>query len=283
MNYFLTNREMTIIVSDLGAELQSIRRKDGREDLWQGDPSVWGRRSPLLFPVVGKLKDDQFIYQGQKYTMPKHGFAMNSVFEADASDPSRLLMTLRNSPDTLRHFPFPFELSLTYTLEGRTLRIRYAVRNPAETSMYFSIGAHPALACSLGDKLVFEQKETAGYRWLNAGGDMLLSRESRPFFQQEDTLVLTEETFAHDAMIFDSLRSRFVTLIRRDGSGVRAGFGGAPVLGLWARQGASYVCVEPWFGLDDTADVSGRLTEKPGIVALEGGKTFEFAVTLELI
>lgn len=281
MEYTIQNDALTACIRSEGAELRALDDRGGRHYMWSGDPAVWSGTSPLLFPVVGKLAGDSFRHGGNTYAMPKHGFAKDSDFALDSHSGDSLSLTLRDSPETLACWPFPFLLTVQFALEGLSLRISHRVRNTGEESCYFSLGAHPAIACRVGDCLEFERPETAD-AW-QFGSDMLIREEKTPFLQNSNCWEIMPDSFERDAYILEGLLSRWVKV--RSGlhkHAVQVDFGGAPYLGIWAKPRAEYVCIEPWFGLDDDHFQSGELSEKKGIVSLPPGEEFDFTYRIQI-
>lgn len=279
MEHFIENQRLRMAVSSHGAELCSLWDKErDREIIWQGDPSIWPGHSPLLFPIVGKLKNDQYTLIHNAYSMPKHGFAKHGDFEVRQDGLSTLVLTLRDTPATRISYPYSFILEVCFHLEGNRLEITHTVHNPSlSETLLFSIGAHPGLCCALGDQLVFEHAEEG--RVFRLGGDLLLNPQPSPAPFNGNALAITPTLFENDALILQAPRSRFALLrSHTKGDLVRVDWFGAPVLGLWAKPSAPYVCVEPWYGIDDDPAVSGQLSEKPHIQRLSPGETFVFPV-----
>ena len=282
MLYTLQNDRFTASVNDLGAELWSLRdRRSGREYIWQGDARYWTGRSPVLFPIVGRLKDDAYLVNGRQYHLKKHGFARGACFAPGRDGEGGLTMTLESSEQTLAQYPFRFRLSLRYRLDEEGLEVEYLVANPSEKEeLPFSLGAHPALCCRLGDTLRFERRESLD-AWRLGGEQGLLLPERTPLLRDQDRLTITEELFAADALILEGPSSGYVELERRGGEGnVRVCFGRTPCLGLWAKPGAPYVCVEPWFGLDDGPQGGGELRCKKHVQRLQPGGRFRFLLRI---
>ena len=281
--YLLENSELRVCVKELGAELHSIFvKKENREILWTGKPEIWDGQSPLLFPVVGRLKDDKFTYGGKEYSMPMHGFAKSSVFTAVESSAEKLVMVLEDSKETAKIYPFRFLLRVTYALEGAKLSVKLEVLNKTDGEMYFSIGAHPGFLCGAGDSLVFDEVETLETYRLSEE-EHLLKAPTEMFLKGENTAVLAEEMFATDAVLLKEPRSTGFTLVKKDGGKVRVELSKKIFwLGLWTMAGKKmeYVCIEPWFGADDAPDVSGKLEEKPAICKLSKGESFSFGYTV---
>jgi galactose mutarotase-like enzyme len=273
--HLLENDLLQIAVSPHGAELQRLRRIDTDLDyLWSGDPAFWGKFSPVLFPIVGTLRQNHYRYKGTDYTLPRHGFAREKQFSLTGAAPNFLEFTLQDDESTRVVYPFRFVLRLTYSLEGNRLTVSYTVLNPDEQPLYFSLGAHPAFAVPLEKstsyrdyRLVFNRPEQA-VRWGLQDG--LLLDKGETFLDNSREIPLTESLFARDAIVLKGLASDRVSLVR-DGSthGWTFGFEGWPHLGIWAAKGAPFVCIEPWQGHADPVDHNGDFTLKPGIVKLE--------------
>lgn len=271
----LQNASLTVTIDPLGAELTSVR-KDQAEYLWQGDPRWWAGRAPVLFPICGGLKNDQYTWQGKSYTLEKHGFASRKRFAVEAQTAERATFLLRDDEETRRSYPFAFALRVTYTLCGDALEVRYAVSGPADAPLYFSIGAHEAYACPEGVsayEIVFEQPETLRSTVVTGP---LLAHESVAVPTDGAVLALRDAYFTVDALVFEQLRSRSLTLRHRaTGRGVRVDYPGFDALLLWTKPGAPFLCVEPWCGLPDYVDADGPLCGKPRILRAEPGQTVE--------
>ena len=263
----------------LGAELTSFcdLRGGEYEYIWQRSP-VWNGQSPLLFPVVGRLKGGCYRLNGREYHLSKHGFARRSEFALESQSGTEITFLLTDSAQTLEVYPFPFELRAHYALTASGFVMELRVRNTGVETMRFSLGAHPGFQCEMGDRIVMDAEETAGAFLLGESG--LRGSEQIPVFDHSRQIVLAPDTFARDALIFDGLKSRGATLVRRNGRNVHVDFGGAPCLGLWAKPGAEYVCIEPWYGVDDRWDADGDFTRKERIQSLEPGAEFAFPVAV---
>ena len=268
-------------ISDEGAELKSFRDETrGEEFIWQGDPAIWQGSAPILFPIVGRLKGGYFLHGGRKYRLEKHGFARRSLFALRRDREEEKSFLLRSSRETLSLFPFDFEFEAGFRIEEGLLRIFYTVRNTGREVMYFTLGSHPAFAlpldeCRLEDYYVeFEKEEKLDRCFLE--GDLLCTRPEPFFLDGKNRIPLTDDLFDRDALIFRNIRSRKITLgNRKSGRRLLLETGGAPHLGIWAKPAASYVCLEPWFGHDDSADSGYAITGKSGIMPLDPGAEFE--------
>lgn len=260
-----------------GAELVSCT-VGGYEYIRQKN-EVWGGQSPLLFPVVGKLKDDQLKVGGKTYTMPKHGFAKKSEFAPESRGETQMTFLLTDSEATRAVYPFTFELRVTYALTEKGFTMGYSVKNTGKDTMYFSIGAHPGFFADMGDRLVFDESETAP-AWL-FGVSKLIAKKRENVFENGNTITLAPHLFDGDALIFEGLKSAGVTLVRQNDRNVRVEFGSAPVLGIWAKPASDYVCIEPWYGADDREDADYCFENKPYVQSLGAGKVFDFTVKIE--
>ncbi len=272
----LENDFLTVKAKSSGAELVSVAAKaDGAEFLWPADPSIWGRHAPVLFPLVGMVKNNQFRYRGRSYQLGQHGFARDAEFSLVEKSAALLVFELGETEATLARYPFRFRLTIRYQLQSSRVVVTYLVENPDSAPLYFSIGAHPGFVCPLGDDdsyfLEFEQEETAA-RWHVVDG--LCGRPEEKYLDQSKTLALSESLFAHGALIFKGLQSTRIALkSHKHPHSVTVDFAGFPCLGIWSKPGP-FVCIEPWYGLADAVDFDGDLSEKEGIIALAPQQVF---------
>ena len=227
---------------------------------------------------MGRLKGGCYRLNGREYHLSKHGFARRSEFALESQSGTEMTFLLTDSAQTLEVYPFPFELRAHYALTASGFVMELRVRNTGVETMRFSLGAHPGFQCEMGDRIVMDAEETAGAFLLGESG--LRGSEQIPVFDHSRQIVLAPDTFARDALIFDGLKSRGATLVRRNGRNVHVDFGGAPCLGLWAKPGAEYVCIEPWYGVDDRWDADGDFEHKERIQSLEPGAEFAFPVAV---
>ena len=287
MSIVLESSSLLVHIAPKGAELTSILGKaDQTEYLWQADPAVWGRHAPILFPVVGRLKDNQYFYEGKAYPMNQHGFARDQVFSILQQNDTTVWLEASATPETLPIYPFYFNLRVGYHLEGSTLQVSYQVGNLANKVMPFSIGAHPGFSCPItpGEELTdyvveFDQEETAATHLLDEKG--LFDGRTRPCLEGSKRIPITKDLFNDDALVFHHLKSSTAKLLStKSGRYVEMRMEGFPYLGIWAQPGAPYVCIEPWHGHADWADTSGDIFEKKGIRTLAPNRAFECSYTI---
>jgi galactose mutarotase-like enzyme len=279
-NHTISNSILIATVKERGAELCSLKGKSGVEYMWRADPGVWGRHAPILFPVVGKLKNNSYRHEGETYELGQHGFARDMDFKLEEKSDGRLVFRLDPTLETLGRYPFEFVLRVEYRLEGNGLEIEYKVFNAGKTVMPFSIGAHPAfsLEWGVGDRiedysLEFEKRETADTRHLDE--DKLLSDKIERVLDAENILPLRADMFDRDALILLGIKSKKVSLCsNRHANRVTVEFPGFPYLGIWAKPAAPYVCIEPWHGHVDPTGTDGDIMAKPGIIKLAPAAAF---------
>jgi galactose mutarotase-like enzyme len=282
----ISNGHLLLIVKRQGAEMTRLYAP-GRnvEYVWPADPAFWARHAPVLFPIVGRLKDDTYRYTGQSYRLPQHGFARDRDFDLTDLGENTLTWRLQSDEETLRVFPFPFELYIIYVLDGESLHIRYRVVNPGEGILPFSLGAHPAFRCPLvaGEEqeaydIRFDRPLSLARHSLEGG---LRNGQAEPFLDQADHFSLQPGLFDRDALVFAGIEAQWVELrSRQSGHFVRMSLEGFPYLGIWSKPGAPFVCLEPWQGIADSIEASGELTEKEGIRLLMPGQAHECGYTL---
>lgn len=265
---------LTAAINPFGAELSSLRGTDGRERMTDADPAFWTGRAPLLFPIVGGLNGDTYWLDGREYRMAKHGFARRQAFAVVERAADRVVLRLSDSDATRESYPFAFTLDAAFTVEGTTLRMEVTATNRDTCDMPASFGFHPAFAWDRqGGAIVFEKPEPAPIRRLNAQG--LVAVSEAPL--DGTTLVLADAPFEKDALIWDALESERVRFGDLD-----IAFPGAPMLGIWTKPGASFVCVEPWWGIADPAGFDGEIWGKPGILRLAPGEARRFTMAVML-
>ena len=279
MKYKIENELLLVEIESFGAELQRMcAKKDNHEYIWTGDPTIWKGRAPVLFPIVGVLAQNMYLYKNKKYTMKKHGFARDTEFELATQNENVLELFFSDCEKTFEIFPFHFRFNVRFALEGAKLTVSHTVTNTGLEEMWFSLGAHPAFRCDLGDKLVFEKEDTIGAFRLE---NNLLTEKKEPFTEQTDTWYIKADSFDKDAVILEDFPSKTVMLERQEGHNIQFDFN-APYLGIWAKPGAPYVCLEPWFGLDDTPTHNGDFTQKKGIERLDAGKSLTLTYVVEV-
>jgi galactose mutarotase-like enzyme len=273
--YSIASDYLQVSVKTLGAELCRLRL-GGQDLLWGGDPAVWGRQAPVLFPVVGALKDGRLVHHGQSYPMPRHGFARDRGFSLVRLTGHSCCLRLRDDPATRAMYPFPFQLEVSFRIDGPELTVRYELHNPGDADLPASFGAHPAFRWPLQPGtprnthwLAFEKAERAPLPALDADG--LLAAASRPSPLEGRRLRLKPELFSADALIFNPVQSRSVRFSGPGAPVLEVGWEGFQQLGLWSK--GAFLCIEPWRGYASPADFAGEFTDKPGVFLVSPGGT----------
>lgn len=266
-----------------GAELRSLC-VNGRELMWRADPAFWGKTSPLLFPMIGTLKDGRTLIDGEEYSITKHGFARDLELTPEEANAGSAMFSLEQNETTKAMFPFDFRFTMRYTLKADGITVTCRVRNSSDRPMPFCIGAHPAFACD-GDmtdyRLEFPKPETAAVPSYNLETGLHEENNRRPLMNEETVLPLDHEMFYKDVCYFDKLRSRSVLLLDKENKGVRVDFPDFTSLGVWQAKDAPFLCIEPWCGSADFDDCTGVFAEKRGIEILQpdAEKAFTYSIT----
>jgi galactose mutarotase-like enzyme len=278
----LENEFLKIAIDSKGAQLNSLYNKEtGVEQLWQADPNIWAYHAPNLFPIVGGVLNNELHVEGQVYTLNRHGFARQSDFILLDSDDAHASFSLPYCDKTLAVYPYKFDLQVLYTLIDNALRITYKVINRDKKPVYFSVGGHPAfnVPFNAGENyedyyLEFEAQESLYSHALNQDG--LFSGETHPVRTSGKQLQLTRDLFKDDALVFKNLQSRMVTIkSTKHEQSLSVEFPHFNYLGLWAKPGANFVCIEPWLGCADSADGPKDITVKENIQKVDVGHVFE--------
>ncbi len=292
MNYELTYQGYRAVIDSHGGELISFRDPEGTEYIWDGNPAYWPGRNPLLFPIVGNLKNGAVNFEGIPYEMSRHGFARDNEFTAVEQGDEYLVLELQESAATLAKYPYPFKLQVRQQVIDGGFITAFCVENTGEKPMPFCIGAHTAFRCPIREgeafpdyEIVFDQKETAPMRRLTAAG--LVSHDQREaFLDDQDRFALDHEIFARvDTIIFDELKSTGVSLLHKEtGKGLRMDFEGFPMMAFWTNgaKKAPYICIEPWHGCAAVDNESGEFTEKPHCILLQPGDRKELAYCVKI-
>lgn len=282
MIHYIENDFLKVGVKEFGSEITSIiSKKSGYEFLWQGNPDIWSGQSPILFPIIGRLFDDSYSYNGKVYTLQKHGFARKLPWKLLEKASDCMSFILSDNEETKNCYPFKFELIVTYTLNQNKLSVLHKVINKNESKMYFSLGAHPAFNCEIGDKLIFEKPETLDCIKIDLERSLRIPK-TVPLLNNESEITVTEEIFKEDALIFEGVKSENITLkSKATNRSIRFTLGKAPYLGIWAKPGAPYVCIEPWCGVNDSTEKKADFSLKDGIQKLDENESFTFVWSAE--
>lgn len=277
----IENELLRISVRSKGAELSSIYHKPLElEYMWQGDPAYWSKQSPILFPVVGALRNDTYYFKNHAYQLPRHGFAREMEFTVIGESATSLTFSLSSNEQTDLAYPFQFELRIRYTLDEASLHVTYEVVNTSNEDMYFSIGGHPAFKVPLLENtnyedyyLEFNARENAG-RW-PVSREGLIGDIPTQLLEDSKVIPLKKELFLDDAIVLKNLASTQVALKSgKHGRGLQFDFTGFPFLGIWAAKNADFVCIEPWCGIADSVHSEQQLVRKEGINVLRKDDTF---------
>lgn len=273
-------------INPLGAELTHLRDAQGNELMSDGDPAFWTGRAPLLFPVVGALKDERYRLDGRDYPLPSHGFARRKEFTLFDRAPDRAWFRLSDDEATREAYPFAFALDAEFAIAGATLTTTVTLVNRGDRAMPASFGFHPAFAWPLpygGSKrdhrIVFEHEEPQSIARLDG---KLIGPIDRETPVEGDTLWLRDELFEEDALVWTEPQSRSLRYGTPDGLQLSIGFPDMPTLAVWTKPGARFICIEPWQGHADPTGFTGEIWDKPGMLRLEPGERRAFAMTVTL-
>lgn len=275
-------------IDERGAELKSLAAiSTGNEYIWHGDPAWWNGSAPVLFPVIGGLKDGVYRYQGTTYQLPSHGFARQSDFRVAEKSDERVVFELTANEETRAVYPFEFRLLVEFVMDYSGLSVRYRVCNEGAGPMYFSIGSHPAFVLDFGAGpleryfLHFSAPESAERYFFRDG---LLLPDSEPVLNNHRQLFLTRSLFDRGPLIFTQFNSDEISIrCSRNPHRVTVMLNDAPCLAVWSKPGgAPFLCIEPWHGLPDPVESTGDLTIKPGIMTLAAGKDFHTGYSVQI-
>ncbi len=286
---YIENDYLKIGVLEHGAELASVYDKiNARDVLWNADKAYWARHAPVLFPIVGKVKNNEYTFNGNKYSLGQHGFARDLDFKIVVKTLDSIKHILKSDPQTKERYPFDFEFRVTHTLENKTLKVSWEVTNTGDSDMYFSVGAHPAFnvpvagsGANKSDYYLYLEKSNGApltYKLLE-GGKGTVDDEKQYTIEDDNGYVrVSEKLFENDALIFDENKLQKASICHPDKSPyVTIEAKGFPAFGIWTppMKNAPFICLEPWYGRADSSNFSGDFKNKYLTQKLEAHKTFE--------
>lgn len=287
----LSNQQLTIQIKEMGAELSSIRANaSGHEYLWQADPAFWKRHSPVLFPIVGAVWNNEYRHKGKIYPLSQHGFARDKEFQLVVDKADEVRYRLDSNEETLALYPFPFRLEIGYRLLGNQIEVIWSVENSGSELMHYQIGAHPAFYypdygtdCEKRGFFSFDKKEGLNYILIQEKG--CVATDHYPLtLDAEGMLPLDTHSFDRDALIFEEEQLHQVTLHNNAREAVLTLHFDAPVVGLWSppAKNAPFVCIEPWYGRCDRAGYVGEYGSKDWMQHLQSGERREVSYRIEI-
>lgn len=281
MIYYAENNSFSLGVKEMGAELTSLKSKiTGFEFIWNGNEEIWYGQSPILFPIIGRLLDDKYRLNENEYSMPKHGIVRKKPFTLIKKSDDTLVFSQKSDEDSLKIYPYDFELQVTFKLTDTGLSVTHTVINNSDDVMFYSFGAHPAFNCKIGDFLEFENDNSLVTERIDH--ESILIEEKFPVKMDGNKLYLTENLFVYDALILSDYKSKYITLKSNDHNReVKFNFD-SPVLGIWAKPNAPYVCIEPWWGINDNYDKKSDISQKRGIMQLKAKESASYNWNIEI-
>jgi len=282
----LKNDHLLVRINEKGAEIQNLQLNK-QEYLWQADPDYWGKHAPVLFPIVGELKDGKYLFEDQEYHLSRHGFARDNLFEVNQSADTSAIFTLRSDAETRAVYPFEFIFQVQYEIIQQTLYCSYIVQNEDDGNLYFSVGGHPAFKVPISDQLKYEDyvlefsNDIVLKRFLLQNG--LTNNKTETLKLNDKKLYLNPSLFYNDAIVLKHIDSDQIKLYSdKDLHGLTFKFEGFPFFGIWAAKDASFVCLEPWCGIADNIHHDYQLKNKEGINQLAIGAKWKRTWSVEL-
>ena len=282
----LKNEQLSIVVSEKGAELQSIKDASGKEYLWQGDPKFWGRHSPILFPIVCSVNGETYRVDGKEYHLPRHGFARDAEFKLIAQNDRKVTFALESSEETKKVYPYDFTLSISYVLDGNQIGVIWHVHNTDKEEIHFQIGGHPAFNVPEGKTSgIIRLDNQEPMDALHSYPDSSHSMDEVPFMEAEDGIIeFSENTWRNDSIKIHKSQLHRAELLNKAGEPEVTVTFNTPVVAFWSPFGkqAPFVCIEPWYGIGDPRGFDGEFKDKPLMNHLQPGASFmsKYSITI---
>lgn len=286
----LSNDYLTISISSQGAELSSIRANDThKEYLWQADPAFWKRHSPVLFPIVGGVWNNEYRNEGVTYPLSQHGFARDKDFTLVNETEDEVCFRLISDEESLKIYPFPFELELGYRLRDHKIDVLWSVKNTGDKEMHFQIGAHPAFNypdfnAASEERGFFAFDKQTGLEYILITEKGCISTDTYSLKLTDGLLPLDIHTFDMDAVILENSQIKKVALLDKEQHPYVTLHFTSPVVGLWSppKKNAPFICIEPWYGRCDRAHYDGEFKDKDWMQHLLPGEAFNAFYTIEI-
>jgi len=290
MQHSISNSHLQVSVLSKGTEISSIKsKKTGVEYMWNADSNIWNSHAPVLFPIIGSLKNNECNINGKTYKIPKHGFIRNNeaLILTNRTD-EELNFQLDYSEQSLGMFPYKFRFNISFQLQGHKLIVSHRVENLDSKEMFFSLGAHPGFKCPLNEGesyddyyLEFEMEENAVTSLLSSDG--LITDQTKQILSDTNKLPLSPELFNNDALIFKALKSQQVSLkSHKSNQCITVDFSDFDYLGIWAKPNAPFICIEPWLGIADHENSEGDFLKKDGLIPLPESQVFTAQYSIEI-
>ncbi|WP_293871644.1 aldose 1-epimerase family protein [Flavobacterium sp.] len=288
MKTIISNSKVSVIIHHKGAELISLKNTDTQHEyIWEGNPRYWAKHSPILFPIVGTLKNNCYTYKNKIYSLARHGFARDMVFDLISSlsemSNAEAIFSLRKNIETEKMYPFDFELQIKYALTNSQLLIVYKVINNGSNVMYYSIGGHPALALPKNFEKYSLQFQTQENLISHQLENDLLSNKTKDITLYNNQLPLSYSLFENDALIFKKIKSKQITILENNVPILNFKYDGFPNFGIWTKNNAPFICLEPWAGYSDLLNSRGTLADKEGIQKLDHNDFIEYRFSIEIL
>lgn len=282
MKTILNDKNYSASINHFGAELKSFKKEDNNY-IWTIDEQYWNKTSPVLFPIVGQLKNDSYSINGKEYSLPRHGFARNLEFEVIEKLENLVVFSLKQNEETLKLFPFEFELQLKYLLENNLLTLSYTVMNNSNEVMPFNIGAHPAFSIPTNFEdysLQINEEEILKTHHLENG---LFNNKTSEIKSERGNVPLKYSLFEKDALVFKHLKSNEINILKNRNPYLKLVFKDFPFLGIWTKKKAPFICIEPWHGHADEVNANGNIYAKKSIQLLKSKEVFQTSFSIEIM
>ncbi len=275
MIYKAENQNFSLAVKEMGAELNSLKsKKTGIEYIWYGDESIWYGQSPILFPIIGRLLNDKYTLNSKEYSMEKHGIVRKKPFKLVESNATSLTFIQTDDEKSIEAYPYLFELKVIFQLTENGLKVTHKITNNNDEKMFYSFGAHPGFNCEIGDYLEFSDDTKLVTERIDH--ESILIEETFPVEMDGNKVTLTPNIFNDDALILSNFKSKNIKIKSNNHNRVISFDFDSPFLGIWAKPNAPYVCLEPWWGVNDNYDKKSDFSQKRGIMSLAPFESREF-------
>lgn len=277
-------------VDSKGAQLIHLCAPGGAELLWQPRNGGWDACAPLLFPIVGRLKDGAYEFKGRQYQLGIHGFISSREFSITYQNANIVCFQLNSDRETLERYPFRFRVNVIFKLEDGCLTTVAEVFNPDENeTLICNLGAHPGFSLPWmyqhgleGMQILFEEEEECERCYLDKNG---LVHRKEPFYLPDRRIIIHKGFLDNRAIILDNIKSKKIWLADPAGrKQLEVGYNGNRTLAFWGESVKQpFLCVEPWAYPPDSTDEKVELMSRKNMLRIHPGERYLLTYYVKLM
>lgn len=293
----IENEFLKVDINELGAELTKVVDKEtGFNYIWDANPNVWAKHAPNLFPAIGRSMNEHYLVNGKRYEMPQHGVGFFHNYEPEKVAKNIVKFTLKADEQTREYYPFDFEFTIQFELRDKAIRMIDTVKNLNDEVLSFAVGTHPAWNIPMGQnegftdyQLTFgpKREKLTYHEFMFDNGAPLRTGKIKQLAEYDgEKLPLNHDLFQDGLIVFDESNQLDELTLQSTKSdhGVTVRFKDFPQLCIWtqADEKASFLCLEPFYGVSDKYGKEVELMDKQGNLHMPAKEARTFVIDYEI-